>query len=591
MPLQYCASASNSISTLISRSLPPFAKDPKNDVIRHASSATLCSAFLIVALFVDAFFGDRLWASLSSTSVDTAQQEVVGSKSWCLEWAFCIWLILVFAWGLLKVYWTRQNPEMLLDPSLGKLRHRQSNHALSARSDGSGCKEKTTKSSADAVSPSQQWRTAIEQAARDGKPEFARMLFEDMERSGVQPDAILPNVVMRAYAKKADLAGAEQWLSEMQTKKMEISPCTYNIIINAFAKAGKVDACDFWMTRMTQAGVLPNAVTFTTVISAYAHRGCEKKAEAMLTRMTADGVHPDAVCFNALIHACSVSGNFAGVERWVDAMEQSGLQPSVTTFTAAIDACAKMGEVSRAEGWMDRLSSAGLQPNVISFSALMDACAKAGMPERAGFWYDQMLKVGVTPNSHSFSSAISACARAGDAAAAEQWLARAQAVGLASDPVLYSGVIDACGKANDADRAWSIFEQMRSRGVVPHVVLYAALARPFAHRGNFEKVEEIAKLMDTSGVATNEYFLYAQLLAYGNARPKQCARAEHAFRKALSQGLHINDHVASALGRAVGRPRAAQLQREATDGSHGSLHGREATLRPSVSSAPWRRRA
>merc|ERR1719310_124241 len=173
-----------------------------------------------------------------------------------------------------------------------------------------------------------------------------------------------------------------------------------------------------------------------------------------------------------------------------------------------------------------------------------------------------MLEAGVTPNSHSFSSAIHACASTGDAAAAEQWLARAQNAGIVSDPVIYSGVIDACGKANDADRAWSIFEQMRARGVRPHVVLYAALARPFAHRGDFKRVEEIAAIMEESGVASNEYFLYAQLLAYSNARPKEGARAEAVFKQAVMRGVAMNDHVLSALGRSIGRARATALSEE-----------------------------
>merc|ERR1719263_2116137 len=164
-----------------------------------------------------------------------------------------------------------------------------------------------------------------------------------------------------------------------------------------------------------------------------------------------------------------------------------------------------------------------------------------------------MIEFGVTPNSHSFASAIHACAQKGDATTAEQWLARAQAAGMASDPVLYSSVIDVFGKTNDAERAWAIFEQMRGRGVRPHIVLYAALARPFAHRGDFQRVEEIANIMEESGVASNEYFLYAQLLAYANARPKQSSKAEAVFKQAQARGVPINDRVLGVLVRAVGK--------------------------------------
>merc|ERR1719375_1351698 len=170
---------------------------------------------------------------------------------------------------------------------------------------------------------------------------------------------------------------------------------------------------------------------------------------------------------------------------------------------------------------MERLLAAGLEPNVVSFSTLIDACAKASDPNSAEKWHDRMVTAGVTPNAHSFSAIISAFARSRDAdapAAAKRWLERAEAAGAASDPVLYSGVIDAYSKAGDADGALAVYNQMQTNGVKPHVVAYAALARPFAHRGDWAKIEDFARDMQAAGIASNEYFLYAQLLSYSNAR-------------------------------------------------------------------------
>ena len=42
----------------------------------------------------------------------------------------------------------------------------------------------------------------------------------------------------------------------------------------------------------------------------------------------------------------------------------------------------------------------------------------------------------------------------------------------------------------------------------------------------------------------NEYFLYALLLGYASARPRQSERAEQAFRKAYAKGIEANKHAA-----------------------------------------------
>jgi len=285
--------------------------------------------------------------------------------------------------------------------------------------------------------------------------------------------------------------------------------------------------------------------------------------------MVAAGVEPDSVSYNSVIHAYSVKGNVGGAERWLEEMRTKGMVTSVATYTAVIDACAKGGDVSRAERWLEQMLQDGLEPNVVTFSAMIDACAKGGNLTRAEFWHDKMIQVGVKPNAYSYSAVINACAKAGGAGgaeAAELWLDRSEQAGVESDVIIYSSVIDACGTAGDAERAMRVFQRMRAHGLRPHIVAYAALARPFAYRGDWVKVESIRQSMAADGVALNEYFLYAQLLAYAVARPRQTDRAEQCFREALATGMDANDHVVGALARAVGRVRCEELMNELCNG-------------------------
>ena len=142
-------------------------------------------------------------------------------------------------------------------------------------------------------------------------------------------------------------------------------------------------------------------------------------------------------------------------------------------------------------------------------------------PARAEQWHKRMLEKGVQPNAHTFSAVISACAKGGDVAAASQHLKRMEEANIPADVVVYSSVLDACAKAGDSDSAMQIFQQMRAQDIRPNVVAYASLARPFAHRGDWIEVERLAQMMSEEGLSMNEYFLYALLLAYASARPRQ----------------------------------------------------------------------
>lgn len=409
----------------------------------------------------------------------------------------------------------------------------------------------------------------IDLAARDGDLEKAEHLLFELERSDHQPDAVSYNLVIRACANRRDAGAAEKWLRRMEAKGQQPSVCSYNTLLDACAKSDKPAACEQWLNRMLDKGIAANVISYATAIYAHARHGDVAAAEALLRKMLSAGLEPDAVSYNSLIHACSVKGAAQDAERWLQEMQSRGLEGNVSSYTAVIDACAKTGDIERAEVWFSRLLDKGVEPNVVTFSAMIDACAKVGNLERAEHWHDRMLERGIAPNAHSYSAIIHACAKRGGpggAEAAEQWLDRSERAGVVNDVVVYSSVIDACSKAGDAERGMEVFRRMRDKGLKPHIVAYGALARPYGYRGDWIKVESIAQSMAADGVKTNDYFVYAQLLAYAVARPRQGQRAEACFRSAVASGVRANDHVVGVLSRAVGRPRCIELMNELCDG-------------------------
>merc|ERR550514_1351593 len=193
---------------------------------------------------------------------------------------------------------------------------------------------------------------------------------------------------------------------------------------------------------------------------------------------------------------------------------------------------------------------------------MIDACAKTGDLDSAMSWYDKMTESGVTPGTHNFSTVVAACARAGRADMAETWLQRIEEGGSSPDVIVYSSAIDACSKAGEPERAVRIFERMVSQGVKPNVVAYSSLARPFAKIGDWDSVERFGQRMGEEGVLMNEYFLYALLDAYTNAKPRQTQRGEATFRDAAARGVDVSQHVVVALNRLLGRPRARAVLEE-----------------------------
>lgn len=400
---------------------------------------------------------------------------------------------------------------------------------------------------------------SITQVALRNGPEKAGDVLESLESEGLQSDATSYNLVIRAYAKSGDLAGAERWFKKMSDRGFEPNEYSYNTLMNAYAKADDVAGVEAWMAHMTAHNITATGISYAIVIHASARRGDVEAAQRWLEKMIEAGLTPDCVNYNSLIHACSVCKDAEGAERWFDELVARGQEPTVMTYTALVDACSKSLDVKKAERWMQQLLALGLEPNVVSFSAMVDACARVGDIERAERWYAKMQELKVQPNAYIFSALINACARACDVEAACAWLQRAESSGTTLDAVVYGCVINACGKAGDSKSAMQAFRQMRGQGIRTHIVVYGALARPFAYSGDWEEVERIQGEMAADGIAMNDYFLYTVLLAYSRAKPRRGDRAEAAFYKALSEGVQANERVVKALSSAVGRTRCTQI--------------------------------
>jgi len=523
------------------RTMASFAREAGPSVFSiPASSSTLSMAAIsVVLVIIDLFFEHNIpiGAGFPNLLVDYM------CKEYLVEMALCFICVCLAAGG------RRLHLHCVKKPTSGRSDSKTStdlaiarNAALLKRREIVACKE------------------ALEEAAHAGDSDKAIQVIFDQEKRGYQIDVYSYNLTIRAFAKQGRLRDVERWVDRMEKNGVEPTVCTYNIVLNGCAKSGKSDACGVWIDRLIAKGLRPTVVTFATSIYSCARHGDISGAEHWMQTMIEKDIQPDAVSFNSLIHACGVAGDADRAEKWLKEMLDRSLQPTVTTFTALIDGCAKSCDCARAERWHAKMQEIGLLPNVITFSCLIDACAKSGNLTRAEHWHDRMIEAGISPNAHSYSAIINACAksashRGGGPEAAERWLQIAEKRGIHNDVVVYNSVIDACGRAGDSDRAMAIFNRMEAKGMTVGIVAYATLARPFAYKGDWRKVEAIADRMSKGGVKPNEYFLYAHILAYAIARPQQTQRAEAVFREAIGKGLVANNHVTTALVRAVGRER------------------------------------
>ena len=167
---------------------------------------------------------------------------------------------------------------------------------------------------------------------------------------------------------------------------------------------------------------------------------------------------------------------------------------------------------------------------------------------------------GFSPSVRTFTAVVNAHAKAGDLCGALKAMHAMQAFGVKADTMAYSTLLSVCARKGNIKCAQTVFALMRKQKIRPNIVSYTSLARAFAKNGMWYEVEILGETLEREGLCINDFFLYALLLAYSTAKPKQMARAETTFLRVVqTQHIEINKHILSGLARAVGCSRAKDL--------------------------------
>jgi len=442
--------------------------------------------------------------------------------------------------------------------------------------------------------------------------------FIKMKEDGINPLVTSFAIVISARAKCGDRKKAEAWLLEMKEFGVQPNVGIYNSLINASAREGHAVSAERRLEEMMAAGIEPQATSYTSLIDACAKASNVKKGEKWMQKMFLAGIAPRVVTYIAMIDACAKVGDPARAEYWLKGIIDSGAAPNAHSYVAVIKAFVKKGDVAAAEVWLGRMEDVGVEIDVDVYSCVLAACTKVGDEDRACTMLAACAKK-IRPNTVAYSSLAQPFAIRGDWEKVELLLSEMTTAGIAVDnsflcvlllaygsakPLQWEraetimrnavtagiqvndqkltavlsrvlgrsaaeallgeltreSMFAACANVGDEDGAMRIFRDMQKTGIPPSIVACSSLARLFAHRGGWEKVELLLRELTTAGIGMDDDFLYAQLHAYGNAKPQQRERAKTATRNAVAAGIRVDDQkLAAVLSHVLGRSAAIVL--------------------------------
>jgi len=410
--------------------------------------------------------------------------------------------------------------------------------------------------------------------AMDGGLDQAVKLLTSMMRALSEgpppPDAISFNTVISALAQGKQAHKAEKLLTTMLDTGLEADKRSFTGVIVAFARNSQPEPAAKWLQRMLETNVLPDTATFNAVLLAYANaadcEGCFRVLGQLEARVRDEcpNARPDVRSFNTLLSACAKANQPGRAEDAFFAMEKRGITPNVVSFTTVLHAHARAGNTTEAQAWLDAMITRGNRPDAVAFNSVCAAHARLGDATAAMQCLERMAEYGVSPSPTTHSIVVNALSQSGEAEAAETMLRDIVASGAALDASAFNSLLHLHAKQGRPERAMSVLALMEQARVPPSLITFNSLASSYAHYGDLEATEDALKQAKEHGFRLDRYSYGALLLV--SAKGMETAKGDPAAMRAKSEvavrhveamlqsGIEINDYLAAAAARAVGRP-------------------------------------
>ena len=171
---------------------------------------------------------------------------------------------------------------------------------------------------------------------RRQRPDLAqRVLEEEMEADGVEPDTVSYSNVMDAWAEKGNVAKTRSLLERMKSRNVDRNVRAYNALVKAHVSASQSgEAQRVLEFDMAADGVQPDTISYNISIDGWARVGDIASARRLLDLMKGRGVRRDAHTYNTLIKACVRANQPAVAQRVLEEeMEADGVRPDTLTHT------------------------------------------------------------------------------------------------------------------------------------------------------------------------------------------------------------------------------------------------------------------
>ena len=344
--------------------------------------------------------------------------------------------------------------------------------------------------------------------ARHDNINMATSYFKGMKQAQLVPDLVSYLTLLYAYSIRHMVKHAEDLVSEMDEKGLEIDEYTQSALTRMYIEAGLLEKSWMWFRRFHLSGNMTSEC-YSANIDAYGERGCITEAENVF-KCCQEGKKLSVLEFNVMIKSYGLAQNYDKACELFDSMESHGVAADKCSYSSIIQILASADLPDRARHYLKSMEEAELVSDCIPYCTVISSFVKLGHLEMAEILYKEMIALDVKPNVIVYVVLINAFADAGSVEKALSYANTMKRQGLNGNTAIYHSLIKLFTKVGYLKEAEETYRLLQSSSEGPDAYSSNCMMHLYSERSMVKQAEELFENLKRKRMA-NE-FTYAMML-------------------------------------------------------------------------------
>ncbi|KAH7297152.1 hypothetical protein KP509_26G056100 [Ceratopteris richardii] len=231
------------------------------------------------------------------------------------------------------------------------------------------------------------WNTMIFAHTFHGNGSQALKLFEDMHRTGLEPDEVTLSCILKVCSSLAFIQQGRQMHDYIVKNEVHLSPAVINTLLDMYIKCGNLREAQTVFDSFHDRDI----VSWGVLIGGYAQHGFLSLAKQCVQDMKRQGLKPDSLIHLSILASCSQAGLAdEGYEYFRAMANDYDAPPGIEHFNTLVDLLGRAGRLEEAGELLQTIPSI---PPVPAWVSLLTACQAYGNKGLAGSCFHELCQL------------------------------------------------------------------------------------------------------------------------------------------------------------------------------------------------------